>query len=447
MQKDLNQLMNQTIQNMKETLQNEHFIIACSTGVDSSVLLSLVSENFPIEQWAICHVNHEVRKESQKEEEYITSLAKQNHWNIYITHLEQGPKASFEEWARKKRYEFFLSTAKSIQAKYILTAHQADDELETILMRLFKSGSLKSYRGIDELSPVTSAHEDRDIYLYRPLLKLSKENLYSYAKEKEIIYFEDVTNQEDYQTRNQIRHQLVPIIKKNNPNWVEGITNYHDTLYDTEKKLSKSIADLIKDNVSVNNSTTTIQFDCSFYDSLDYFTKKEVLFTLLYPFQLSKSTIDECIHKLDSATHRLVTPVAKGLNLIKEYGKIVLTKESIEESRFYLKIEKEGTYPLLGNQEICVDKNICYFNDGTNKLWYNIVKLPLIVRTREKEDRVYFPFGSQSVSNYLTNRKVPYLKRMNTLLLCDESNQVLTILGYKIKVKVEEEKNVKLNTK
>ena len=132
--------MKKVIKELQEKLGNNKFILACSTGPDSMALFNLCLEEKVRNNMIVCHVNHKVRPESDVEEEYIKDLCDSLGVKIYIKHLENIP-ANFEEVARNKRYEFFKDIAEKETAKYILTAHNADDQVETVIMRLIKSSS------------------------------------------------------------------------------------------------------------------------------------------------------------------------------------------------------------------------------------------------------------------------------------------------------------------
>ena len=91
-----------------------------------------------------------------------------------------------------------------------------------------------------------------------------------------------------------------------------------------------------------------------------------------------------------------------------------------------MRIEKEGRYKLLNDVEMIVDKNNCYFLPTTTKLCYNIKSLPIIVRTREAGDKI----NNKLISDYLTKLKIPYMEKKDILLLCNNENKIIAIIGY-----------------
>ena len=174
----------------------DNITVVCATsgGVDSMVLLSiLLKYNVKI----VCaHVNHNLREESFEEYEFVKKYCKDNNVIFEGTVLDKIEKGNLESEFRSKRYEFFDSIVKKYNAKYLLTAHHGDDLTETVLMRIVRGSSLEGYSGFDVVS-------DRNNYkILRPLVYLTKDQIYEYAKENNIEYREDKTNKSDKYTRN-----------------------------------------------------------------------------------------------------------------------------------------------------------------------------------------------------------------------------------------------------
>ena len=130
--------MNNIILNIKNKIKDNYCIIACSTGVDSCVLLNLCLSALDHNKIIVAHCNHGIRNESNKEEKYIETFCKEHNLKIEIAHFDFEDLSNFENVARKKRYDFFESVALKYNTKYILLAHHANDNLETMLMRFMK---------------------------------------------------------------------------------------------------------------------------------------------------------------------------------------------------------------------------------------------------------------------------------------------------------------------
>lgn len=413
---------------IKLKLNNQKVLIACSTGVDSMVLLDLLMKTLKNNQIVVVNINHQKRVEADTEEAFIKEFSKKNGLVCYTEKLPHYEGSNFQEWARKKRYHFFYEVAKKESIKYILLAHHADDNLETILMRMLRSASLEGYAGIRKESIY------RDFVIYRPLLGIMKDDIYKYAKSNQLTYFEDSSNQEDNYSRNRMRHYVIPILKKENPNLVKAITNYSNTLFQAADYFEKLETNFInKMKIVHNNNEYFVKFDCNEFFILDSFLQEQILFRLLKNFSLSKECVNSISKMIQSNKTKIVCKIHKGLNFIKEYNYVIITTKSIEKEVFYLKICNNGTYDLPNHAKLVVDKNICTFVTTNKKLWYNIYSYPFIVRSRVEGDKIKTKIGTKSVSDYLTDHKIPYFERQKILLICNEKNQPVEILGYVIK--------------
>ena len=167
-------------------------VVAVSGGVDSVVLLHMLVTSG--EKVVVAHVNHGIRDDSDDDARFVAGLAKLYGCEFEDTSLNLGSGAS-EDLARSKRYEFLLG----VQQKYggaLVTAHHADDLVETVFMNI-KRGT--GWRGLCVLS-----RNNVD----RPLLKLAKSQLYDYALKNHLEYVEDKTNRDLKYLRNSIRSEL-----------------------------------------------------------------------------------------------------------------------------------------------------------------------------------------------------------------------------------------------
>ena len=414
--------MKKVIDELRLKLNNEKVVVTCSCGIDSATLLDLVLKAIPCENIIVAHVNHNKRKESIIEQEYIESFCMEKNLKLEVLTLPKESNGNFQEWARNKRYEFFEDVAKKNSAKYILLAHHANDNLETILMRIMKTSSLKGYAGMEKCTI------QNGVYIYRPLLNTPKEEIENYAKENNIKYFEDSSNAKDDYTRNRIRHHIVPLLQEENPSLFESISKYSQTLLSANKLLEKVKVEFIENKVSVNNND--IKFNISDLLSLDEDIRIHVLFRILKKYNLSRVCIDEVYKQILSNKQNIVTSFSNNLSMIKEYGYVLFTDKNINSINVNIKINCDGTYNITDDLTVIVDKNICYFKAPNTTLWYNIESLPIVIRNRENGDKIKLKSGTKSISDFLTNKKVPYMQRKDTLVLCDEFNNVLHILGY-----------------
>ena len=415
--------MKNILKEVKEELKNYKVVVACSTGVDSMTLLTLVMQVCKHDNIVVAHVNHKKRLQSDQEEIYIKTFCEENNLKYYIKHLDHIDTGNFQSLAREKRYEFFDEVVKLENAKYLLLAHHADDNIETILMRLLKSSSLKGYAGIEKK---TYYH---NYYIYRPFLDIPKLRIQEYANNTNIKYYEDDSNQTLDYTRNRIRHLIVPILLEENPNLYEAVSYYSKTLLSANNIIENNEISFIENKIVTNNINGEISHTINIDDllSLDDFMQKQILFRLLRKYNLSHKCIEEIIKKIKSQKSSIVSEITPKLALIKEHKRIIFTEASIKPLNFNITINGEGIYDLPNGRKIEISKNNCNFFTTNDVLCYNIQDLPIIIRTRVVKDKI----KNTLVSDYLTKLKLPYMIKKDILLLCDCKNNVIAVLGHK----------------
>lgn len=424
--------MREVLKEIKDTVRSDVVVVACSTGPDSMALLRLCMDALDKKQIIIAHINHHVREESEEEEKFIRDFALKNKLILEVGSYSFDER-NFENNARIARYSFFSKVANKYQAKYIMLAHHANDNLETMIMRFLKSSSLKGYAGIEKIS---SFH---DLLLFRPLLSKSKKEIIHYAEKLHLKYFIDRTNYEDDHTRNRIRKYIIPLLEEENPNLIEAVNYYNQSLLGASNLLKDTVVRFQNQFVKIIEEDIIIQIEALKKEK--EYLQKEILFDTLKKYDLSIKNLDQIFKILNSPKTNIHAVVTKNLNVIKEQGNLIFTKKAIEETPFFLKIEEEGTYNLPNLTKIIVSKNNCTFLDNETKICYNIKKLPIVIRLRKKGDTIVRTnqkntaapnVYTQKVSDILTNKKVPYLKRLHTYVLCEDEH-VTAILGYKLK--------------
>lgn len=195
---------------------NDRLLVAVSGGTDSIFLLHilcLMAKTYPF-SLHICHLNHNLRgKESDEDEDFIKqysdslkipcTLVKRN-----IASEAKNMKRSKQDAARLVRYQVLEETATRERCQWIVTGHQADDQAETFLMRLIRGAGTKGLASIPK----------KRGNIIRPILHLTREEILDYLQKNHISYREDPSNNLPVYFRNQIRHELLPVLKKYNPN-------------------------------------------------------------------------------------------------------------------------------------------------------------------------------------------------------------------------------------
>jgi tRNA(Ile)-lysidine synthase len=214
------------ISHLSFLIQNKN-LLAFSAGIDSSALFFLlVDNNIPFD---IALVNYGTREKSDREEQHAHNLAKQYDLTC---HSMNAPKyeSHFEQNARNFRYDFFEKLIEEYGYNNLLTAHQLNDQMEWLLMRLTKGA------GVSELIGLEAVSERKNYTLLRPLLTYSKEELLKYLKENDHPYFIDESNSDERYERNQFRKAFSdPLIAE----FKEGIQRSFDYLKNDKDMLEE----------------------------------------------------------------------------------------------------------------------------------------------------------------------------------------------------------------
>ncbi len=198
---------------------DDTLILAISWGVDSMVLFDLVKKIHSADKIIVAHFDHSLRwDESDGDRELVANICKSSNIvfevkKMDIGELAKAEKMSLEAVARRERYAFLESVREMYDARYILTAHHADDQIETIILNLTKWAKV---RGLSGMSVVSG-------YIFRPLLGVTKRDILTYAQEYSVSYREDSSNQQRIYERNRIRHDVVPVLESLNPSIGETV--------------------------------------------------------------------------------------------------------------------------------------------------------------------------------------------------------------------------------
>ncbi|MCH4167862.1 MAG: tRNA lysidine(34) synthetase TilS [Streptococcaceae bacterium] len=201
--------------------KNDRVLVAVSGGQDSVALLHLLSAfstDFPIEI-SVVHINHRLRLSSDNDAKFVRALASQLSLSYHEV-IWQHEKISLgvEEKARKFRYNVFQRLM--IDYDKLVTAHHADDQAETFLMRLIRGNRLSNLSGISARRPFANGE------LIRPLLPFTKLELSQLA----YPFVEDESNQSAAYFRNRIRNQYLPLLEKENPQFAKDIMELSEEL-------------------------------------------------------------------------------------------------------------------------------------------------------------------------------------------------------------------------
>ena len=406
------------------------FVLAVSTGIDSSVLLDKFiklskEEDIKI---VVAHVNHNRRKASIIEEEYIRKYTKEQGIPCYVKNLLfKEDETNFQAVAHEKRFEFFNEVMDEVNGDYLVLAHHALDNIETVLIRLMRGSSIAGYAGIN---PVYKArNKERNYYIIRPLIGLTRNDIEQYQKAANVKYFEDESNSHDEYFRNRLRHNIIPIMVEECPDLDKKVYEFSEVIRNASRIIYNLRDEYINNNVAKANNVLT--FSKTSLLNLDSYLALEVLFELLKPLMLSSGVVNEVKKIIETTSGSFNNLVCKTLRLEICYDEIkLILHPNVQDDNnlkdLYIVIDEAKDYIINDKLKICVKK---ISDNCITNLWelcYN--KLPLVIRTRRDGDKIKLKPGYKKINDLFIDKKIPQGERDNILLALD-NDEVLMAFG------------------
>ena len=402
-------------------IKEKSFLCAVSGGVDSMVLYDLMIKcnlNFSV---ASC--NYKSRKESDYEIEMIKSICAENKINFHseIFRIDkQSTGKSFQMLAREKRYEWFKSLMNEFSYDYLVTAHHADDNIETILLNFSRTTGFKGLLGIPE-----SKNQ-----ILRPMLSFEKDIIINYAKKNKIKWSEDSSNKTNLYNRNKIRKNILPTLKEINPSFIHSISKSVNRLRLTENFINYKLDKFKEKYVTIEDNFIII--DKSF---IVHLREDLILFyELLGEYGFSFSQIEKHIPSIEKINKKLIS---KTHQLIGDRKNLIITPLDYEfNTKITPKSIREvncGHFKIRGNifnkGEISINKN-----KKNAQLDYDKIQFPITYRNYSEGDS-FSPLGMRNqkkVSSYISDIKLNYLDKIHQLVLEDNKNNIVWLVGQQI---------------
>ena len=398
-------------------LENSRLLLATSGGIDSMVLAHLLHQlNYDI---ALCHCNFQLRGlESFGDQNFVQEYATANQIPLFLTQFDTEAfandyKLSTQIAARELRYNWFYELLETEGYDYIVTAHHADDNIETFLINLSRGTGLEGLVGI----PVQN---DKII---RPLLPFSREEIQEYAKQNHIEWREDSSNASDKYLRNKIRHHLVPLLKELNPQFLESFQKTQ-TFLQQSQELVEDAAIMVYQQV-VKEEGETIRIDLQQLLRLPNY--KSYLYQWLHEFGFTAWEDIYDLVKGQSGKQVFSTEY----RLLKDRTTLILSPLQEEESEVYF-IEKDVEViktPLqLSFSKVNEIENVSYSSIFVDE---DQLVYPLVLK-KWKEGDVFQPFGmngkTKKLSKLFKDEKLSLIEKENSWVLWS-GNQIVWVVG------------------
>tara|TARA_E500000331_G_scaffold312775_1_gene320962 strand:- start:2351 stop:3352 length:1002 start_codon:yes stop_codon:yes gene_type:complete len=263
----------------KFNLINKKIIVGFSGGGDSTALiiaLNKIKKIVPEFYFEAFHVNYGLRIESDKDEQFVKNICKKFEIKLITKNIKDeniNLQSDSENELRRIRYQLISSYILKSKSYCLVTGHNLNDHIETFLMKLSRGVGLKGMEGINHYSTLD---EYNRLKIYRPLIKVKKEDLFSYCVANNTHPMEDITNDNIKFSRNRIRRNVIPEFENLNPdflNTVNRLTNVVKELNNYQKKL----IDKIFEKIRIKENSNKISFKRIEFNLLENFEKKLII--------------------------------------------------------------------------------------------------------------------------------------------------------------------------
>lgn len=402
-------------------------VVGVSGGPDSMALLYILNEfKEKMNLRLICaHVNHNTRKETIKEEEYIREYCKKNKIIFETIKINSWGDDNFENEARSVRYNFFEELIDKYKAKYLMTAHHADDLIETILMRIVRGSTLKGYSGF---SKVVNKGKYK---IVRPLITLTKDEIIDFNKKNNIKYFIDSTNNENKHTRNRYRHVVLPFLKSENPNVHKKFIKFSETLLENsnyiDKEANKQFNRVFQDGILYIDK----------FVQLDKVIQTKIIYNILEKIYgddlliIGDTHVELIFDLINSTKSNSIVHLPNNIIIMKAYNELSFNYDDEIYDEYEIELNDLVNLP---NGKII--ERVTESNDTSNytiRLNSEDVKLPLYVRNRREGDKMIVKGlnGTKKVNEIFINEKIKTTDRKTWPIVLDAEEKVVWIPGLK----------------
>ena len=407
--------------------RTDKLLVACSGGIDSMVLSSILNElGYDI---SLAHINYNLREQdSILDKELVESYAEEHNLtlfthNVFLDDTLKESSKNLQAEARRIRYEFFDRVSEAKEIDFILTAHHLDDQLETLFFNLNRKMHLDNLSGIPK----------KRSSILRPMLEISKKEIQQYALNNGVLFRDDKSNAENKYDRNKIRNTIIPAIteafpefregfKQSIENFNSGLNFYRAIIEEWKSKVSRPEVDGIKIN---------------FTELLKSPDPNYLLYIIISPLgfkmDIAKQVFSSAKKQATGATfeiksHKILINRNEIICISKEpeaeINQVLWSKYS-PTVKFKLHVYRKEILDSW-NRPIDLDKNEALFD-------VEKVKFPLQVRMIREGDKIK-PFGMQGkqkkVKKLLTDLKINRFEKSKIPVITDSEDQIIWIPGF-----------------
>ena len=429
-------MQNRITLNLKTLIDNKkpHFLLAVSGGIDSMVLLNFFQKNHESFTFSVAHINHNYHSDSKKMENLVKNQCDKMNSDLIIEDIFlKEVNSNIESNFRKMRYSKLEEIRKRIKADFILTAHHADDQVETILMKILNSSGVEGLQGLRKLNQ----------NIIRPMFNISKGEISDYASLNNVKFIDDPTNCDDLFTRNFLRMNVIPQLKKIKNDIHIPFNNFTDRIDEVHNLITFNVQNFCNSDSYIVRQNT-IEINKSEFYNLPFLVQLRIISNLCLNAKNSFSKTD--IREIKDLFRKNLSGSSKVLN-----EKTILVDRN---SLFIYKDTIDGIFSNVKAGEKFNGVNFSFFWDfnkapknftndkGVEYIDASKINNNLIIRSVRDSDS-FLPLGmngKKKVKKYLKDRNLSFLKRKESLVVCNEDD-IIWVAGYHLSEKYKIHKN------
>ncbi len=422
----------------KSLFHNDEKIgLAVSGGLDSVVLFDLFYQLK--DDWnlhlIVLHFDHQLRDDSAQDADFVEQMCHEKNSAFErggedVGAFAQKHKVSIETAARDCRYIFFQQMREKYQLDKIATAHNANDQAETILHHIMRGSGINGLCGI----PARRGH------FIRPLLFAHRDDLHQYAVEYQLKWREDHTNRDEAHTRNRIRHTLLPLIQDQfNPQIIKTLNRLGDSAREHHQIIQHGGRQAFENCVAQNaENEFVLEIDrfFTYLKSLQRLVLQHVFKELgLDPISLTYHKLEGLVQFLQKRQSGAVFGISHDTSLLISGHQAVFQKE--QKRHKIILPQCAGTFDLWNNLflEILAHTRPLTFEKNSESEFIDADKLGSqnVVRSFQNTD-FFYPLngvGRKKLSDFFTDAKVPLHKRPGIPVL-ESDGMIVWVCGYRL---------------
>lgn len=407
--------------------QEDELLIAVSGGVDSIVLTHLLY--YSGYRIRLAHMNFGLRgEESERDENFVKEVAVNLSVPLYVQNTDAKSFAkengyAIQEAARILRYRWFNEILNRVPSiNYLCTAHHADDNIETVLMNLFRGTGIAGLKGI-------LAKQDKII---RPLLFAHRHEIEVYAKENEIDFVEDSSNKEEKYTRNFFRLQVIPMVEKIYPAAAENMRQNIERFTGVDLLYREILQQKKKKLLQEKNGEWYIPVEKLRYSS----PLQTLVYEIFHPFGFSAAQTADIISLMDSETGKFL--LSSSHRLLKNRNWFIISDLAIGEPDVTVLESSRPSINFSQGKLVFTEKK--YSPDtaissdpGSACFDTNALEYPLIIRSWKTGD-YFYPLGmrkKKKLSRFFIDLKMS-LPEKEKIQVMESAGKIVWVIGLRI---------------